>query len=170
MDCWWRLIHGIPNNKLHIQPTPVRKLLNKKYPSYGLIRQWCQVAYRFIKHPATRSTKTDGQTDQARTRLVLGYHPPAGMLSVLSGLRRTKRPLLWWQRLGSDRLLRLLCRDKEQRVLKESHRPARLHLLRVVGRTGRWNLLVRTEKGIKEYLLERTCNGSLHEALQVDQR
>jgi hypothetical protein len=31
---------------------------------------------------------------QARTRLVLGYHPPAGMLSVLSGLRRTKRPLL----------------------------------------------------------------------------
>lgn len=26
-------------------------------PSYGLIRQWCQVAYRFIKHPATRSTK-----------------------------------------------------------------------------------------------------------------
>ena len=58
----------------------------------------------------------------------------------------------------------------EQRVLKESHRPARLHLLRVVGRTGRWNLLVRTEKGIKEHLLERTCNGSLHEALQVDQR
>lgn len=49
--------HGIPNNKLHIQPTPVRKLLNKKYPSYGLIRQWCQVAYRFIKHPVTRSTK-----------------------------------------------------------------------------------------------------------------
>lgn len=89
----------------------------------------------------------------------------------LSGLRRTKRPL---HMMNNDwvaiELLRLLCRDKEQRVLKESHRPARLHLLRVVGRTGRWNLLVRTEKGIKEHLLERTCNGSLHEALQVDQR